>query len=254
MAARRAVDRRRVGRRAAGVPSRLSARHKVYLGLAFEVLASAGIAAAEYSEVASPILYTRDRLPGGFGLSWVAPWVMLFSVVVPTRPVTATLAAGLSISTVPIFYAAGVANGSNEPLAPLFFFFSLIFPYLVVLLMVYVGSRAVYRLGTAVREARELGSYRLRERLGAGGMGEVWRAEHRLLARPAAIKLIRPEILGPRGADSHHLLVRRFEREAQATALMRSAHTVELYDFGVTEEGTFYYVMELLDGLDLASW
>jgi serine/threonine-protein kinase len=230
----------------------LSARHKLYLGLAFEVLASAGIAVAEYSEVASPILFTKDRLPGGFGLSWVAPWVLLFTVVVPTRPVTATLAAGLSITTVPIMYALGVAGGSNLPLAPDFFFFSLIFPYLVVLLMAYVGSRAVYKLGTAVREARELGSYRLRERLGAGGMGEVWRAEHRLLARPAAIKLIRPEILGPKEADSHHLLVQRFEREAQATALMHSAHTVEIYDFGVTEEGTFYYVMELLDGLDLA--
>jgi serine/threonine-protein kinase len=82
-------------------------------------------------------------------------------------------------------------------------------------------------------------------------MGEVWRAEHRLLARPAAIKLIRPEVLGARDADSRRVLVRRFEREAQATALMRSAHTVELYDFGVTDDGTFYYVMELLDGLDL---
>jgi serine/threonine-protein kinase len=118
--------------------------------------------------------------------------------------------------------------------------------------MAHVGARVVYRLGTAVREARELGSYRLRERLGAGGMGEVWRAEHRLLARPAAIKLIRPEILGSKDAAGYHLLVQRFEREAQATALMRSAHTVEIYDFGVTEEGTFYYVMELLDGLDLA--
>ena len=103
-----------------------------------------------------------------------------------------------------------------------------------------------------MREARELGSYRLRERLGAGGMGEVWRAEHRMLARPAAIKLIRPEVLGAKDADSRQVLVQRFEREAQATALMRSAHTVELYDFGVTDEGTFYYVMELLDGLDLA--
>jgi serine/threonine-protein kinase len=109
----------------------------------------------------------------------------------------------------------------------------------------------VYRLGTAVREARELGSYRLREKLGTGGMGEVWRAEHRLLVRPAAIKLIRPEMLGG-GDAARHLVTQRFQREAQATALLRSSHTVELYDFGMTEDGTFYYVMELLDGLDLA--
>jgi len=231
---------------------RLSPKVKVYLGLGFEVLASLGIAIAEYREVASPMLFTKDRMPGGFGLSWVAPWVMLFSVVVPTRPATSILMATCSVATVPIVYAFGVAEGSNQPLPPDQYFFSLVFPYLVVLLMCYVGSRVVYQLGTAVREARELGSYRLRERLGAGGMGEVWRAEHRLLARPAAIKLIRPEILGPREADGRRVLLQRFEREAQATAMMRSAHTVELYDFGVTDDGTFYYVMELLDGLDLA--
>ena len=122
---------------------------------------------------------------------------------------------------------------------------------MVVLIMAYVGARVVYRLGAAVSEARELGSYRLRQRLGAGGMGEVWRAEHRLLARPAAIKLIRPEVLGATDEESRRVLVRRFEREAQATALMRSAHTVELYDFGVTDDGTLYYVMELLEGFDL---
>jgi serine/threonine-protein kinase len=229
----------------------LSPGLKLRLGLVFELLASAGIAVAEYREIAGPILVTKDMLPAGLGLSWVAPWVMLFSVVVPTRPRTALATAALSLATVPVAYAVGVATGSNLPLAGDSFFFSLVFPYLIVLLMVYVGSRVVYRLGAAVREARELGSYRLKERLGAGGMGEVWRAEHRLLARPAAIKLIRPEILGA-NPDTRQVLVQRFEREAQATALMRSAHTVELYDFGMTEEGTFYYVMELLDGLDLA--
>jgi serine/threonine-protein kinase len=95
-----------------------------------------------------------------------------------------------------------------------------------------------------------MGSYQLVERLGSGGMGEVWRAEHRMLVRPAAIKLIRPEVLGATSLDGQHV-VRRFEREAQATALLRSAHTVELYDFGRADDGTFYYVMELLDGFDL---
>jgi eukaryotic-like serine/threonine-protein kinase len=109
----------------------------------------------------------------------------------------------------------------------------------------------VYRLGAEVRRARELGSYRLVERLGEGGMGEVWRAQHRMLARPAAIKLIRPEMLGATNFESRRLLLRRFEREAQATALMRSPHTMNVYDFGAADDGTFYYVMELLDGFDL---
>ena len=81
-------------------------------------------------------------------------------------------------------------------------------------------------------------------------MGEVWLAQHRMLARPAAIKLIRPEVLGVADVQSRQLL-KRFEREAQATALMRSPHTLALYDFGMADDGTFYYVMELLDGFDL---
>jgi serine/threonine-protein kinase len=93
-----------------------------------------------------------------------------------------------------------------------------------------------------------VGSYRLISRLGWGGMGEVWRATHRLLARPAAVKLIRQQV---EPGEAHEQLVRRFEREAQVTARLRSPHTVQLYDFGVNDTGTFYYVMELLQGLDL---
>jgi serine/threonine-protein kinase len=108
----------------------------------------------------------------------------------------------------------------------------------------------IYRLGRDVTLAREMGSYRLVAKLGEGGMGEVWRAQHRMLARPAAIKLIHGASLGA-DARSAAALVARFEREAQATALLQSPHTVEVYDFGTTEDGAFYYVMELLEGIDL---
>ncbi len=101
---------------------------------------------------------------------------------------------------------------------------------------------------SAEERARELGAYRLVAKLGAGGMGEVWRAEHRLLARSAAIKLIRPEALREPAYSGE--IRERFRREAQTLASMRSRHTIELYDYGVTEAGVFYYVMELLDGLD----
>jgi eukaryotic-like serine/threonine-protein kinase len=123
------------------------------------------------------------------------------------------------------------------------------FPYLLVVIMAYVGARVVYALGTEVTRARELGSYRLEDRLGEGGMGEVWRASHRLLARPAAIKLIRSSAPGT-AAGIPDEMRRRFEREAQIIAQLRSPHTVTLFDFGVTDDGSFYYVMELLDGVD----
>jgi serine/threonine protein kinase len=86
--------------------------------------------------------------------------------------------------------------------------------------------------------------------LGRGGLGVVWRAEHRLLARPSALKLIRPEVLGDADERRAALLVQRFEREARATAGLHSPHTVQLYDFGTTEDGKFFYAMELLEGID----
>jgi serine/threonine protein kinase len=102
---------------------------------------------------------------------------------------------------------------------------------------------------SAEARAKELGSYRLVAKLGAGGMGEVWRAEHRLLARTAAIKLIRADALvDPAGVEE---VRERFRREAQTLASMRSRHTTAIFDYGVADDGTFYYVMELLDGIDL---
>lgn len=106
------------------------------------------------------------------------------------------------------------------------------------------------RAARATDRAHELGSYQLVEPLGAGGMGEVWRAEHRLLARQAAIKLIRPEKLAASRRATSHLL-RRFRREAQTLASLESRNTISLYDYGVTDDGTFFFVMELLDGVDL---
>jgi serine/threonine-protein kinase len=116
-----------------------------------------------------------------------------------------------------------------------------------------VPFKVMHGLGKRLKEAQELGSYQLVERLGQGGMGEVWRAEHRMLARHAAVKLVRPEILGAGGLEDARVIRRRFEREAQATAALGSPHTIQLFDYGVTNEGTFYYVMELLSGRDLES-
>ena len=94
-----------------------------------------------------------------------------------------------------------------------------------------------------------VGAYSLIERLGAGGMGEVWLARHQLLARPAAVKIVREAMVGI--SEEGQALRQRFMREAQATAELQSPHTVQLFDFGMTETGSFYYVMERLRGMDL---
>ena len=214
------------------------------VGLVFEVVSSYGIAFAEYLDP------QRLNDHGWMGLSWVAVWTLLYTVVIPTRPRRALLATLVSVSAVPVVIGFMVAtHRTTFSPDPIQFFFWIIFPYLLTTTMAYVGARVVYALGTEVTEARELGSYRLVERLGAGGMGEVWRAQHRLLARPAAIKLIRGAGAGNIGASDE--AVRRFEQEAQVTARLSSPHTVQLFDFGVSGDGRFYYVMELLNGLDL---
>ena len=213
------------------------------VALVFEVVSCYGIAIAEYIEP------SRLNMNGWIGLSWVAVWTSLFAVVIPTRPVKAALFTLASVSAVPVVvgFMIATARTTFQP-DPLTFFMGIVLPYLLVTVMAYVGARVVYTLGKAVTEARQLGSYQLVERLGQGGMGEVWRARHRLLARAAAIKLIRT---GGSAQPPSAEAVSRFEREAHVTASLSSPHTVQLYDFGVADDGTFYYVMELLNGLDL---
>ena len=217
------------------------------VGLAFEVVGSFGIAAAQYLDASRWV-----SAPPWGGLSWVAVWMLSFTILVPSRPRTALLTALASASSVPVIVGIVIASDiAQVGLTPLQFFFILALPYLLVVLIAAVCAHIIHSLGTEITRARELGSYQLVKRLDQGGMGEVWLARHRLLARPAAIKLMRPETLGGSSPDRHHLLQARFEREAQTTASLRSPHTIELYDFGVAADGAFYYVMELLDGFNL---
>ena len=122
-----------------------------------------------------------------------------------------------------------------------------------------VERAVVLATGTSVdiptdllREGRRVGGYTLERQLGSGAMGEVWLARHALLARPSAVKLIRQEAMQA-DSSAREMLEQRFQREAQVTSQLRSPHTVELYDFGVTEDGDFYYVMGYLNGVDLES-
>jgi serine/threonine-protein kinase len=122
----------------------------------------------------------------------------------------------------------------------------------LTLLLIFGAASATYgtyTIGTLRQEAfaaRQLGQYRLRQLLGSGGMGEVYLAEHLLLKRRCAIKMIRP------GIATDPKVLARFEREVRATAELTHWNTVEIYDYGRADDGTFYYVMEFLPGLNLA--
>ncbi len=107
------------------------------------------------------------------------------------------------------------------------------------------GAYKMAELRRQVAEARRFGQYQLIRQIGGGGMGEVHLAEHVLLKQPCAIKLIRPERAGDPGA------LERFEREVRATAQLKHWNTVQIYDYGYTDDGTFYYAMEYLPGLTL---
>ena len=107
------------------------------------------------------------------------------------------------------------------------------------------GTHLIHTLRREAFEARQIGQYRLVAPLGKGGMGEVFLAEHRMLKRPCAVKLIRSEQAGD------PLILARFEREVQMTARLSHWNTVEIFDYGRTDDGTFFYVMEYLPGLSL---
>lgn len=183
------------------------------------------------------------------GWSPVAVWAMVFTVVVPQRPLRATLLNLATVAMDPLSLLVLIEQGKPSPtLEVALVRFA---PGLGAIILGAVATKVIHGLGEQVHEARQLGSYRLVEKLGAGSFGEVWSARHRVLRRPAAVKLISPETLGARDAKSARTILRRFEREAQATSQLRSPHTIELYDFGVSPDGTFFYVMELLEGVDL---
>ena len=220
---------------------RLTPARLLTLGLAYEVVICFVIAFGtmwEYHLATGHPLF----------MTWVNVVVILFPVILPGPPRRMLLAAIAAAAMVPLAMLVLDRIGA-VPATPGGYADTVIQGAFSVALA-YMGARVVHGLGREVAKARELGSYRLVEKLGEGGMGEVWRAQHRMLARPAAIKLIRGPASQTTQAGIPEDLRRRFEREAQAIASLRSPHTVELFDFGVAQDGTFYYAMELLEGLD----
>ncbi len=183
-------------------------------------------------------------------VSWVCIAILIYPAIVPSTPRKTLLVSLLAASTEPLAMAVSMLRGIEFQGGWLYVAWMAVPNYICAFLVV-VPVKMIHRLGHQVRRARELGSYRLEEPLGKGGMGEVFRATHQMLARPAAVKLIRPEILGSSSPGAARVIIQRFRREAEAAASLRSPHTISLYDFGVANDGTFFFVMELLDGLDL---
>jgi serine/threonine protein kinase len=212
------------------------------LGPVFEVAGAFGIASSRFSNPMGGLSEASLTLVPAECI-----WIVVFPLVVPNTPRNVLIASLVAASLGPATVVTASAFAGTPIGAPLAFV-SYFLPNYLAAVIAYTMARIVHRFSARLKQAREIGSYELIERIGEGGMGEVWRATHRLLARPAALKLIRSEAFGS-SQRVREATVRRFEREAQDTAALGSTHTVDVYDFGVTEEGDFYYVMELLDGI-----
>jgi serine/threonine-protein kinase len=180
-------------------------------------------------------------------LSWICVVILLFPLLVAGSTRMVLIGSFLAASMDPVGILIARARGVEVPSLALVAWTYL--PNYICAVLAVIPSKILAHLGRKVTRARQLGSYRLVEQIGRGGMGEVWKAEHRLFARPAAIKLITAR----RMEEASSVAEERFRREAQAAAALRSPHTIQLYDYGITRDRRPYYVMELLDGCDLES-
>jgi len=219
--------------------TKLPAERILALGLVFQVVAGLCISLAE-QQVARR---------GGPGVPVVCIWILAFPMVL-VSPLRAAVAAYATALTIPLAMFIHVLTGQRGwPFAGVEWL--AVMGGLIAAVVSIVTSRVVHGLGRQVEKAKQLGAYELVEQLGHGGMGEVWRAEHHSLVRPAAVKLLRRELTGRLSASEREALNLRFQREVQATAMLSSPHTVAVFDFGHTHDGSLYYVMELLHGLDI---
>ena len=179
----------------------------------------------------------------------ITPWILLiftYAMFIPNTWQRAAVVLGLMgvmpIAMLAYFYTIPTFSQLAGRIDYAGFVSGQVLMAAIVVMTALVG---VHTIGTLRREAfaaKQLGQYRLKRKLGSGGMGEVYLAEHQMMKRPCAVKLIRPEKAGdPR-------MLARFEREVRATAKLSHWNSIDIYDYGRTADGTFYYVMEYLPG------
>ena len=215
----------------------VGSRRLLQIGMLLEIVVAFAMAMVETSrpfDSSVPLL----------GLSAIGVWIIIVAAVIPSPPnvrLALALAAG---ATWPLAYGI---NASRLGFVTESWRQTATWPAMNFLLAIvaYMIGRWTYGTVREAQSAQDLGSYRLMWPIGEGGMGEVWRASHKLLARPAAIKLVKVD------AGRQEVFAKRFHREANAIAALKSPHTVYLYDYGTTQDGRLYYVMELLDGISL---
>ncbi|MBL8241061.1 MAG: serine/threonine protein kinase [Bryobacterales bacterium] len=215
----------------------------LHFGIVFQILVGYALSLAEctlLNDPSNPVV----------GVSAAALWLLMCGMLIPNTPIANLVAGAFTVLAWPLAYFTAMQVFGYE-----FIGWNRILMWMIPLFMTLfwtnVLSRNLYSMEVQSFTAEELGAYKLERVIGQGGMGEVWLASHRMLARNAAVKLIRPEILSGQTMRAESVIRKRFEREARATAALRNPHTVALYDFGVTQDQMFYYVMELLEGIDI---
>lgn len=211
------------------------------LGLVFEIIGSCALALME-----NAMRWPNSPIRGSTG---VAARIAICAVVIPNRPWKSVAAAIASALAVPCAHLVA-AQIQGYPAMPWNRLLSYPLGALVAAGWTPFISIRIHRLQENLVRTQDLGSYHLERLLGRGGMGEVWLARHRSLRREAAVKLVAPGLLEHAGASERRHLRKHFESEARAIASLRSPHTVAIYDYGLAENGSLYYAMEYLAGLD----
>lgn len=184
----------------------------------------------------------------GLSASWLLP-IFIYALFIPNTWQRAATIIG-SMAAVPIITTFVIALTHPGAAELLMTQSTIIVETVLVMSTASVaavwGVHTINSLRTEAYQARRLGQYKLKRLIGAGGMGEVYLGEHQLMKRPCAIKVIRPEKAGdPK-------VLARFEREVQATAKLSHWNSIDIFDYGRADDGTFYYVMEFLPGMNLS--
>jgi serine/threonine-protein kinase len=184
---------------------------------------------------------------GLVSLQGFIPLILAYGVLIPnTRRRSLMVVAALTAVPFAVLPAAAVASPALREFdfAPVFVQSAviLLFPSAIAVFAAARAAALQRRAFEAERRAGQIGQYALKRKLGEGGMGEVWLAEHALLKRPCAVKFIRPDLA------AHPATAARFAREVHAVTGLTHVNTVRVYDYGRADDGSFYYVMEYLDG------